>query len=172
MSFIRPLKLNIAKKLEMDKKYRERFFRGQAQDIIAMSIRTLREKRSMRQSDLATESGIKQSAISRVEQAEYSAWTFKTLFRVANALDARLRITLEPMEDVIKKYKEMEKITEKTEPATSSDSQYTKIHPTGTSVTLICIDGNKQKDTACSDKKILHVQKPGQQTYSLAQAVH
>ena len=113
MLFIRPLKLNIAKKLEGDKKYRERFFRGQAQDIIAMNIRELRKNREMRQSDLANESGMLQSSISRIEQAEYSAWSFKTLFRVANALDARLSITLEPVEDVIKEYKKMEVMVEK-----------------------------------------------------------
>ncbi len=112
MSLIKPFNLKIADKLESDKKFREEFFKGQAQDIIAMNIRALRMDRSMRQCDLADKSGMKQSAISRVEQAEYSAWTFKTLFRVANTLDARLKITLEPMEEVIKEYKKMEKIIE------------------------------------------------------------
>ncbi len=112
MSLTKPINLNIADKLENDKEYREEFFRGQAQDIIAMSIRGLRKKRSMLQKDLAKESGMLQSAISRVEQAEYSAWSFSTLFRVADALDARLKITLEPAEDVIEEYKKMEDVNE------------------------------------------------------------
>jgi transcriptional regulator with XRE-family HTH domain len=108
MPLITPIKLSIAEKLEKDEGFRNRFFRGQVQDIIAMSIRGLREKRKLRQSDLANKSGMKQSAISRVEQAEYSSWSFTTLFRVAEALGARLRVTIEPVEDVIAQYKRRE----------------------------------------------------------------
>lgn len=50
---------------------------------------------------------MKRSAICRIEQAEYSGWSFMTLFRVANA---RLRITLESAEDEIKEYRKMEEI--------------------------------------------------------------
>ena len=38
MASISPIKLNIAKKLKEDRAYRERFFRGQTQDEIAMGI--------------------------------------------------------------------------------------------------------------------------------------
>ncbi len=48
MTLISPVKLNIADKLEKDKKFRKRFFRGQAQDKIAMDIRELRKKVSFR----------------------------------------------------------------------------------------------------------------------------
>lgn len=58
----------------------------------------------MRQIDLAKKSQMKQSAISRIEQADYSGWTFNTLLRVGEALDARLRITFEPAENVIARY--------------------------------------------------------------------
>jgi len=121
MALISPIKLNIAKKLEEDKNFRRRFFRDRAQDELAMSIKELREKKQMRQVDLANESGMKQSAISRIEQADYSGWSFNTLFRVADALDARLRVIFEPMEDVIKSYKEKEIIT-------PEFKQYTIIH--------------------------------------------
>lgn len=107
MALITPIKLNIATKLK-DKGFRERFFRGQAEDEIAMSIRKLRVKRKMRQADLAKQSGMKQSAISRIEQADYSAWSLNTLFRVADALSARLRVSFEPIENVIEQYKEKE----------------------------------------------------------------
>ena len=115
MALISPIKLNIAEKLGKDKSFRERFFRGQAQDEIATSIRDLRGKRQMRQVDLANESGMKQSAISRIEQADYSGWSFTTLFRVADALDARLRVTFEPAEKVIEWYREKEAITSECE---------------------------------------------------------
>jgi len=42
-----------------------------------------------------------QPAVSRIEQATYSGWTYKTLARVAEKLNARLRIVYEPLEEVI-----------------------------------------------------------------------
>lgn len=110
MPLISSIKLNIAEKLEKDKRYRSRFFRGQAQDKIAMSIRKLRKKRKKTQIDLAKESNMKQSAISRIEQADYSGWSMKILFRVADALNARLRVSFEPVEDVIDWYREKEAV--------------------------------------------------------------
>ena len=108
MALISPLKLNIARRLKEDREFRKSFFQGQAQDEIAMNIRSLREKRTMRQVDLAKKSKMKQSAISRIEQADYSSWSFNTLLRVADALDARLRVMLEPAEIVIARYEENE----------------------------------------------------------------
>jgi len=118
MKSISPVRLNIAKRLKEDKAFRKEFFRGQTQDEIAMSIRSLREKRTMRQVDLAKESKMKQSAISRIEQADYSSWSFSTLLRVADALEARLRVILEPAEIVIERY-------EKNEIAASTGAKYT-----------------------------------------------
>ena len=57
---------------------------------------------------------MKQSAISRIEQAEYSGWSFNTLLRVADALGARLRVTFEPAESVIERYEENEVVAVKT----------------------------------------------------------
>lgn len=108
MALISRIKLNIAERLAEDKDFRRRFFRGQAQDEIAMSIKALREKRHLRQLELGKKSGMKQSAISRIEQADYSGWSFDVLFRVADALDAKLRITFEPIENVIQQYKAKE----------------------------------------------------------------
>jgi transcriptional regulator with XRE-family HTH domain len=124
MALISPLKLNISNRLRKDREFRKRFFQGQAQDEIAMNIRSLREKRTMRQVDLARESKMKQSAISRIEQADYSSWSFNTLLRVADALDARLRVTLEPAEIVIERYEGSEVAVEK------GSQQYAKVHLT------------------------------------------
>jgi transcriptional regulator with XRE-family HTH domain len=107
VSHLTSIKTKISEKLG-DAEYRKRFFRGQAEDEIAMSIKALREKRKKRQVDLAKDSGMKQSAVSRIEQADYCGWSLKTLFRVADALDARLRITFEPSENVIEHYRELE----------------------------------------------------------------
>lgn len=108
MASITSIKLNLVKKLQDDKEFRKGFFRSQAEDEIAMSIRALREMRNKRQIDLAKESGMLQSAVSRIEQADYGNWSLKTLFRVADALDARLRIVIDPIEMVIEQYREEE----------------------------------------------------------------
>jgi transcriptional regulator with XRE-family HTH domain len=112
MALISPLKLNIARRLKEDKEFRKRFFRGQTQGEIAMGIRSLREKRKMRQIGLAKKCRMKQSAISRIEQSEYSGWSFSTLLRVADALDARLQVTFEPAEIVIDRYEQNENLTQ------------------------------------------------------------
>ncbi len=85
---------------------RRRFFRLRAQEEVAQQIREFRERRRFRQIDLAREAKMKQSAISRIEKASYSAWTYKTLLRIAEALDAQLRIVFEAHEDVIARYEQ------------------------------------------------------------------
>ena len=105
------IKLGIADKLK-DRGYRHRFFRGHAQDEVASRIKELREFRKLRQTDLAERCDMKQSAVSRIEQASYSRWNIDTLWRIAEALDVRMRITFEPMENVIQKYEEWEKDVE------------------------------------------------------------
>jgi transcriptional regulator with XRE-family HTH domain len=108
MPSITSIKLNLSERLREDKEFRKGFFRTQTEDRIAISIRVLRNMRKKRQVDLAKESGMLQSAISRIEQADYGNWSLKTLFRVADALDARLRIDFDPIETVIEQYREKE----------------------------------------------------------------
>lgn len=108
MSMLSAIKLNLSNKLK-SKAFRRRFFKSQAQDDVAQQIRALRTKRQMRQVDLAKVSKMKQSAVSRVEQANYSRWTFTTLLRIAEALDARARIVLDAAEDVIAEYEQRER---------------------------------------------------------------
>ena len=55
---------------------------------------------------------MKQSAVSRIEQASYSRWNIDTLWRIAEALDLRMRITFEPMEHVIRQFEEWEREVE------------------------------------------------------------
>jgi HTH-type transcriptional regulator / antitoxin HipB len=106
----KPIKLNLAEKLK-DRRYRNAFFRARAQDDTAANIRELRERRELSQAELAKRAGMKQSAISRIEQAEYSSWTYRTLQRVAEALDARLVVFFEPAEEVIAKYEHTESVS-------------------------------------------------------------
>lgn len=63
----------------------------------------------MRQTDLAKAARMKQSAISRLEQAEYSRWGFNTLIRIADSLDARVIFRLEAAEDTIAEVERQER---------------------------------------------------------------
>lgn len=109
-AILTPVRLNLAKKFRESREYRNEFFRKRAKGEIAMQIRKLRELRKLRQIDLANQATMKQSAVSRIEQAEYSGWTFRTLMKVAEALDARLKITFQPMEEVIAEYERRENL--------------------------------------------------------------
>jgi transcriptional regulator with XRE-family HTH domain len=110
MSILSIVKLGIARKLQ-DRTYRRRFFKSQAQDDVAQQLRSLRERRKWRQADLAKQCKMKQSAISRVEQATYSRWSFPTLLRIADALDARVRVIIQPAEDALLEYERIERET-------------------------------------------------------------
>src|ERR1700722_9117194 len=98
-----PIKSKLSQKLK-DKGYRERFFRGRVQDEIAFQLRNARKLRRKKQSELAEIADMKQSAISRIEKASYSKWNFKTLLRIASALDLRIRVNFDLAEDVIHSY--------------------------------------------------------------------
>jgi transcriptional regulator with XRE-family HTH domain len=102
-----PIKTDFSKKLE-DKNYRARFFRGRAQDEIAHQLRRARKKRNLTQPELEKLSGMKQSAISRMEQASYSHWNFQSLLRLADAMDLRVKVVLDYAEDVIREYERRE----------------------------------------------------------------
>ena len=107
MASLKSIELRLAEKLR-DKTYRQEFFRGLTQDEIAMQVRTLRKQRGLRQADLARLTDTAQSAISRLEQADYSRWGFNTLMSIADALDARVRFVLEPAEEAIQHFEALE----------------------------------------------------------------
>ena len=102
-----PIKIEISQKLR-DAGYRHRFFRGRAEDEIAYRLRRFRKERGLTQGELAALCGMKQSAISRIEQASYSRWNFTTLWRIAEALDVRVRVTIDDIADAIREYEQIE----------------------------------------------------------------
>src|SRR5687767_7350730 len=89
------------RELLRDPKRRHEFFKTTTQDDIASQIRALRKKRGLTQVGFAREAGMKQSAVSRIEQAEYASWTLPTLFKVAFVLNARWRVILQPAEEAV-----------------------------------------------------------------------
>ena len=105
----RSIDWGIADRLKNDRGFRQRFIKAWAQADIATQVRALRKKRRLNQTLLAKLVGTRQSAISRAEQADYDGWTFKTLVNLADGLDARLRVSFEPIEEVISLHEEGER---------------------------------------------------------------
>ena len=127
MPALKSIKLNLAEKLQ-DRPYRTEFFRGLTQDQIAQQIRALRKERGLTQADLAKLISTTQSAVSRLEKADYSKWGFQTLMSIAEALDAHARFVLEPADKVIEHYKNLE--TESTQVDSPSSRQAPMTGPT------------------------------------------
>jgi transcriptional regulator with XRE-family HTH domain len=104
MKSLSPIKLNLVEKFK-EQRYFQRFFRGRSQDEIVAAIQELRDMRgNLTQGQLADRCGMKTSAVCRLEKPEYGRWNFQTLWRIAEALDARWRFILEPRESVIEAY--------------------------------------------------------------------
>ena len=81
-----------------DPDFAERFKRaGEAWDV-ALQIAALREKAGLSQKDLARKLKTSQQQISRLESPAYEGHSLSMLRRVARALNARVRVVLEPDE--------------------------------------------------------------------------
>ena len=62
---------------------------------IASQIKVLRRQRGYNQAELAQRIGTTQTAISRIENVNFSKWSIGTLRKVARALEVRLKVTFE-----------------------------------------------------------------------------
>ena len=87
-----------------DRKFRTGYFEAEVENTIPERIRALRKRRDMKQADLATATGMKRSAVARIEKRTYGRWNISTLLRVADALDARLIVGLEASEDFLNRF--------------------------------------------------------------------
>jgi HTH-type transcriptional regulator/antitoxin HipB len=92
--------LSLGKRLA-DPEFRREWFRAELEARVPELFRELRERRGMTQAELATKADMKQSAISRFELSTEATWKLETLLRLADALDAKLSISLEPAESVV-----------------------------------------------------------------------
>lgn len=88
------LKRRMAKDPKLQELYEEEKINLQA----ALVIRSAREAAGLTQGQLAEKIGTTQSVISRLEDAEYEGHTLKMLEKIAEALDQRVVIHLEPAE--------------------------------------------------------------------------
>ena len=87
-----------------DPQYRKSYFLAEASALIAEQLISLRRRRQLNQKQVAELVGTHQPGISRAEKADYHSWSFKTLRGIAEALDARIRVLIEPSEDVLHEY--------------------------------------------------------------------
>jgi transcriptional regulator with XRE-family HTH domain len=62
---------------------------------IALQIKALRLQRKWSQEELGRRAGMKQARISAMEQSSYSAWSIRTLRRLAEAFDLALIVRFE-----------------------------------------------------------------------------
>lgn len=86
----------IEKILKEDPSFKEKLDRaGRAWDI-AFQIYDLRKKSGLTQTQLAKLVKTSQSNIVRIESADYTGYTFKTLEKVTKALKAKLEIRIIP----------------------------------------------------------------------------
>ncbi|MBV1691678.1 helix-turn-helix domain-containing protein [Novosphingobium sp. G106] len=94
-----------------DQEFRREWFRAELEEAVPSAFLALRERRQMTQTELAKLMGTKQPAISRFEKSTEPVWEFDFLLRLAEALDARLRVVVEASEDIIEEYKDHPKET-------------------------------------------------------------
>lgn len=100
------INLNLVEKLTHDPGFRQEFFWAETSASIAADLVALRKRRGLNQTQLAKKVGTKQPAISRIEQADYQNRNLNTLRVVVDALGGRLRVVIEPYEDVLQEYED------------------------------------------------------------------
>ena len=86
----------IEKALKRDPTLAEGFEKADRAWDIAFQVYDLRKKAGLTQKQLADLVDTKQSNIARLESADYTAYTFKTLGKITKALKARLEIRIVP----------------------------------------------------------------------------
>jgi len=99
--------LNLPEKLS-DREYRQKFFLAESSAEIAAQLIALRKRRGLNQGDVAELIDTQQPAISRYEKADYLSRSFSILQKIADVLDARIRVLIEPSEDILHEYSEEE----------------------------------------------------------------
>jgi|JI102314DRNA_FD_contig_31_9732423_length_1197_multi_7_in_0_out_0_2 transcriptional regulator with XRE-family HTH domain len=79
-----------------DKAYAHAYMEEHVNMALAAQIKALREHRGLTQEQLAELAGMKQERVCALENIEYSAWTMKTLRKLARAFDTHLSVEFTP----------------------------------------------------------------------------
>ena len=91
----------LIKRLRRSRKVREQFVESHISKGIAFQVRATRDRLGWKQDRLASEVGMTQNAISRLESPEYGKPTITTLKRLAAALDVGLVVHFVPFSQMI-----------------------------------------------------------------------
>ena len=83
-----------------NREYREAFISSTINSTIAYQIRGLRKLHDLDQAELGNLAGMKQTAISRLENPDYGNLSVKTLKRIAKALDVGLIVRFAPYSEI------------------------------------------------------------------------
>jgi transcriptional regulator with XRE-family HTH domain len=122
MNYLPSIDLDIVERLRDDVEFRQAYFLAESSGMIARQLIKLRKRRGLSQTEIAEQLDTRQPAISRVESADYRNWSFNTLRRLAEAMDARLRVIIEPSEDILSEYEEpKEEVKPESSPADSTN---------------------------------------------------
>lgn len=84
------------KLLKKDPSLQKEFDKADRAWDIAFQVYDLRKKAGLTQTQLAKLVGTRQSNIARIESADYTGYTFKTLEKITKALKAKLEIRIIP----------------------------------------------------------------------------
>jgi transcriptional regulator with XRE-family HTH domain len=109
-----------------NKEFRDQYFRTERELDIPAQIKALRKLRGLNQGELADMVGTKQSGISRLERSTNGNWELETLVRIAEALDARLAVTIEPYEIVVARFRAAERNAGQSAAADNPDNPFKK----------------------------------------------
>ena len=82
------------KLLKQDPTFQEEFDKADQAWDIAFQIYDLRKKAGLTQTELSKLVGTRQSNIARIESADYTGYTLKTLEKVTKALKAKLEVRI------------------------------------------------------------------------------
>lgn len=118
-----------------NKAYAHGYMEEHSNMALAAQIRAIREQRDLTQDELAELSHMKQERISALENVDYSAWTVKTLRKLARAFDTHLSVSFVPFSKGILDVVNLNKASlqvESREADIASFRERTMIHKDGT----------------------------------------
>lgn len=82
----------VQERMKRSARYRRAYARHGRRIDLAMLVREMREAASMSQTELAERAGTTQSAIARLEDAEYTAHSLQTIEKIAAACGVELKL--------------------------------------------------------------------------------
>jgi transcriptional regulator with XRE-family HTH domain len=90
----------VEEEIKKDPSLKEQLVKAEYAVDISIQLSRLRKLRELTQNELAELVGVSQSNIARLENSDYEGYSLNTLRKIAQALDARVKVSLMPEEDV------------------------------------------------------------------------